>query len=170
MTHTKLCQQCNKVIVKPYTESMKNWNNRHKFCSKKCMGDSMLGTGVTNAVKFQKGRVSNNLVHGLTKSRFHNIWCGMRKRCSNPECHSYKWYGGKGIKVESRWESFLNFKDDMYDSYIEHVTKYGDKQTTIDRKDSSQDYSRDNCVWATLAEQGLSRRRMASIVLSEELK
>lgn len=28
--------QCFKVFNKPYHESLKNWNNRHKYCSREC--------------------------------------------------------------------------------------------------------------------------------------
>lgn len=35
---TKPCLQCGKTITKPYNESLKNWENRHKFCSRSCLG------------------------------------------------------------------------------------------------------------------------------------
>jgi 5-methylcytosine-specific restriction endonuclease McrA len=39
----KNCLRCNKEIVKPYFESKKAFENRHKFCSKKCQYTSMRG-------------------------------------------------------------------------------------------------------------------------------
>lgn len=33
---TKQCLQCGTTITKPYNESLKNWQRRHKFCSKSC--------------------------------------------------------------------------------------------------------------------------------------
>ncbi|HNW65713.1 MAG TPA: hypothetical protein PKO10_00705, partial [Aliarcobacter cryaerophilus] len=33
---TKPCLNCGKTIIKPQNESLKNWEYRHKFCSKSC--------------------------------------------------------------------------------------------------------------------------------------
>lgn len=37
---TKKCLQCGQTIIKPYNESVKNWETRHKFCSKSCLAKS----------------------------------------------------------------------------------------------------------------------------------
>jgi hypothetical protein len=96
-------------------------------------------------------------VHGMTKSRFHNIWLGMKNRCLNPNVKAYPRYGGKGIKVCDEWLNFINFKNDMYDLYLEHCNKYGEKDTTLDRIDSEGDYCKANCKWSTYKEQALNR-------------
>lgn len=156
---TKNCIQCDKLFFKKSSHSNKAWQERTKFCSRKCVNESLLGKGIKNAVKFKKGQISFNRQHGLTTTRFYNIWSGMKKRCTKPLCHSYPWYGGKGIKVNNYWEQFTNFLNDMYQSYIDHVKIYGEKQTTLDRLDSSKNYSKENCRWATLKEQGENRRQ-----------
>jgi hypothetical protein len=79
----------------------------------------------------------------------------MLGRCNNSKYIYYEIYGGKGIKVE--WESFESFRDDMYKSYLEHVKKFGEKNTTIDRIKSSGNYSKTNCQWATAKEQTNNR-------------
>ena len=38
----RICQQCNKIFEKPYNVSKKEWENNHKFCSRKCYSDSRL--------------------------------------------------------------------------------------------------------------------------------
>lgn len=38
MQKTKPCLECGQTIIKPQNESLKNWENRHKFCSQKCSG------------------------------------------------------------------------------------------------------------------------------------
>ncbi len=76
----------------------------------------------------------------------------MLSRCTNPNNKSYKHYGGRGIKVCERWKDFSKFKEDLYDSYIEHVKIYGEKNTTLDRIDVNGDYTMDNVRWATLSE------------------
>lgn len=36
----KTCLVCNKFFQKPYNESLRNWNYRHKYCSKKCADEA----------------------------------------------------------------------------------------------------------------------------------
>lgn len=89
----------------------------------------------------------------MSKTRFWTIWRGIIDRCTKKYSTSYERYGGKGIKTCDRWLEFINFKEDMYKSYLEHVEKYGEKETTIDRINSKKDYYKENCKWATNLEQ-----------------
>lgn len=84
-------------------------------------------------------------------TRFFNIYRCIVKRCNNPKHNYYEIYGWKGIKCE--WESYEDFRRDMYDSYIEHCKKFWEKQTSIDRLDNSKNYNKENCRWATWKEQ-----------------
>src|SRR5262245_34099637 len=43
----------------------------------------------------------------------YRCWTHMRQRCNNPNNDTYKYYGGRGIKVCERWSSFENFLADM---------------------------------------------------------
>ncbi len=42
------------------------------------------------------------ITHGMTNSSTYYIWKSMRARCENPNTHSYKNYGGRGISVCER--------------------------------------------------------------------
>lgn len=94
--------------------------------------------------------------HGMTKDRFYRIWKGMRRRCKNS---TFKNYGGRGIKVCDRWlKSFENFRDDLYSEYCDHVKRYGEHDTSIERKDVNGHYELGNVTFATRTEQVLNRR------------
>lgn len=83
----------------------------------------------------------------------------MKRRCSNKGQPNYARYGGIGVKVCDRWEKFLNFKEDMLETYLAHVSQFGEKNTTIDRIDTSKGYSKENCKWSTYSQQRINQKR-----------
>ena len=75
----------------------------------------------------------------------------MRRRCYDPTSCSYSLYGCKGIKVCNEWNNaFLPFKEWAYDNgYKERLT--------LDRIDSTKDYTPDNCRWASWSDQKINQ-------------
>lgn len=81
--------------------------------------------------------------HGMSGTHIHKVWIAMRDRCNNPNNPSFHNYGGRGIKVCKRWDSFANFLADMGDRPA---------QFEIDRENNDGDYKPSNCRW--LSRQG----------------
>lgn len=88
--------------------------------------------------------------HGKYGTKLYRVWAQMIQRCTNPNHASYKDYGGRGIAVSDAWRDFAQFELDMGSTWREGLT--------IDRKDNSLGYSRENCTWITRAEQLKNRR------------
>jgi len=88
--------------------------------------------------------------------RFYNIYCWIKTRCKwTAWWNASKWYHDKWIKCE--WNTFEDFKNDMYESYLDHIEKYWIKDTSIDRIDPNWNYCKDNCRWATIGEQNFNK-------------
>lgn len=95
--------------------------------------------------------------HWMFDTRFYKIYKWLKSRCNWKYNIAYKEYWGRWIRCE--WKSFEEFKDDMYESYIEHIQKYWEKQTTIDRVDVNWNYCKENCRRATNEEQANNKQK-----------
>ena len=91
--------------------------------------------------------------HGMSGSPTYKSWEAMKQRCSNPNNTRYADYGGRGITVCDRWQSFEHFLQDM-----------GERPdgTTLDRVDNNLGYCPENCCWSTPKQQCSNRRKPRS--------
>lgn len=107
---------------------------------------------------------SINFKHGGRYTKLYNIWCGMKERCSNPNCEAYKNYGARGISVCKEWiDDFFAFEN--------WANENGYKQgLQIDRINNNSGYSPDNCRFVTPKENNMNRRNTRYITYNGETK
>lgn len=94
--------------------------------------------------------------HKMSKTKFYKRWRSMFDRCL-PSYICAEAY--KGISVSSDWKKFENFYIDMYEPYLLHREKHGERQTTLDRINPYENYSKKNCRWATTKEQANNQKK-----------
>jgi hypothetical protein len=90
--------------------------------------------------------------HGDSNSPTWNSWSRMRRRLRMGSKHS-PIYGKIGI--QDSWSSFSNFLSDMGER---------PKGMTLDRIDNTKGYFKENCRWATQAEQ--NRNRSTNVIIN----
>lgn len=88
--------------------------------------------------------------HGMSYTPIHDVWLHMRQRCYNPRDSFYADYGGRGITVCEKWETFEGFYEDMGPLYQDGLT--------IDRIDVNGNYCKDNCRWVDSITQANNKR------------
>lgn len=98
---------------------------------------------------------TTNKTHGLSHTREYHTWQHILDRCLNPRNKSWKYYGGRGIRVCERWRnSFRAFFADM-------GVKPTNGRYSIERINNDGNYTPRNCKWATQSEQVSNRRRLS---------
>lgn len=99
------------------------------------------------------GKNSPNWKHGHSKNgkqtKTYKAWADMKSRCYYPKYKYYKYWGGRGISVCERWNSFKNFLFDMGECPAGFM---------LDRIDNDGNYELSNCRWTDITTSARNRR------------
>lgn len=88
--------------------------------------------------------------HGKRHTKVYNVWVHIRDRCRNPNNSDYAYYGERGITVDSAWDDFTAFYNDMGDP--------PSPAHSIDRRDNNKGYGPGNCRWVLQVTQNRNKR------------
>jgi hypothetical protein len=119
------------------------------------VGDFDLRNGKTTSCGCRQKELLRERVttHGATSRNqtekqkcIYESWQAMLKRCFNPKNKDFMYYGGRGIQVCAQWTVFPLFWRAMEATWFPGAT--------LDRYPNNKGhYNRQNCRWATRAEQ-----------------
>lgn len=105
----------------------------------------------------------NFTTHGMTGRPIHAVWKTMRQRCLNPNSQKYHYYGGRGIKICDRWDSFENFFLDMAPTWQQGLK--------LERVNNNGNYEPTNCCWTTHTTQMRNTRKTKlTIEIAREIR
>lgn len=108
--------------------------------------------------ELSRARTTARTTHGASRSGAtwpeYKAWASIKSRCLNPNSHSFKGYGGRGVKVCDRW-----LGDDGFTNFIADMGRRPSRHHSIDRIDNDGDYEPRNCRWTTSSVQMSNTRR-----------
>lgn len=98
--------------------------------------------------------------NAFSNERLYSIWGGIKNRCLNKNCGSYKNYGGRGIKICDEWKnSYLTFKEWAYkNGWTEEKAKEHKYALSIERINVNGNYEPSNCCFIELRLQNKNKR------------
>lgn len=140
-----------------YTRTQEH-RNRMGAYSRSPEGRAASATGLAAAAEA-------NVAHGLARREaqhpLYSTWKGMMRRCYQPKCQAFEYYGGRGITVCERWHDVRLFVEDI-------LRLIGPRPAgmTLDRIDNDGPYAPGQVRWATDFEQASNKRLARSAKLT----
>ncbi len=133
------------------------------LCRCKCGAEVIRETHAASKAKSCGCAVAKRLresvvTHGQSRSRTYRIWCGIKTRTKNRNATGYDHYGGRGVRLDPRW--------DTYEQFVADMGECPGPEWSLDRyPDRDGDYSPDNCRWATRRQQAMNTRRTVFVTI-----
>lgn len=126
--------------------------------------------GCLHAQRARENGTAANLTHGHSSggriTPEYRTWSQMRERCNSPKHISFARYGGRGIRVCERWDSFESFLEDMGPK---PSGRNGSRSKySLDRIDNEGNYEPGNCRWATVSEQSRNTCKTVHVFVDGE--
>ena len=129
-------------------------------CGNKTVVDvTQLVGGHTKSCGCLRDETKSNLRHGGRYDRLYGVLHNMIDRCYNSKGSTFKYYGGRGIKICDEWRhDYAKFKQWAMESGYDPNAPFG--ECTIDRIDVNGDYEPSNCRWVSMAVQSKNKRNV----------
>lgn len=127
--------------------------------------NSKIAKGLCRVHYYRKRRNGNeNIVLKVHRrenkdTALYTTYNGMKQRCNDSGHKMYKYYGGKGIQVDSRWMGI-----DGFDNFCIDMGQKPSSGHSLDRIDTELGYSKENCRWATWHEQAANKSNSNKVV------
>jgi hypothetical protein len=151
-----------------YRQALGGERHREWLCRCEC------GTEVLIAQRHLRGgntkscgcwlTVRNKLraTHNASKTPEFKTWVAMRHRCEYPRNKMYQDYGGRGIRVCDRWQSF--------DAFLADMGPRPSPEHSLDRIDNDGNYEPENCRWTTSLVQANNKRNNIRVTFNGETR
>lgn len=86
----------------------------------------------------------------VSKTPEYRAWAGVIQRTTNPNCSTYAYYGGRGIKCCRAWR-------ESFEAFLADVGHRPSPDHSLNRLDNDGDYEPTNVTWSTRTEQQQNR-------------
>lgn len=91
----------------------------------------------------------------------YGVWTRMIRRCENPRDSGFASYGGRGVRVCSRWRN-------SYRAFVADMGRRPSPEHSIDRVDVDGNYAPENCRWVTRTDQARNTRASRRVTIRGE--
>jgi hypothetical protein len=104
---------------------------------------------------------AGNVKHGMSHSPEYTAWAAMIQRCENPKNPGFPNWGGRGIRVCSRWRK-------SFAAFLADVGSRPDPHFSLERINNERGYYPGNVKWQPRREQTRNTRRVHHLIFRGE--